>query len=124
MKIWTRSEQGNILLGTLVLTAIVGAALASYLKLAEYQNRSVVHSQHWNGAIPVAEAGVEEALAHLNKVVNGNRATNGWVFTNNSYYLKRSLEVGKYEVWIDTESQPTVKAIGYVSEPLTGKEVK
>ena len=124
MKIRTSSEQGNILLVTLVLTAVIGTALASYLKLAEHQNRSVVHSQHWNGAIPIAEAGVEEALAHLNKVVNGNRATNGWVFTNDHYYLTRSLDVGKYEVWINTSNQPTVKAIGYVLEPLTGKEVQ
>jgi hypothetical protein len=124
MKIRKNSEQGNILLGTLLLTAIIGSALASYLKLAEYQNRSVVHSQHWNGAIPVAEAGVEEALAHLNHVVNGNRATNGWVFTDNHYYLKRTLDVGKYEVWIDNANQPTVKAIGYVQEPLTGKEIQ
>ena len=40
----------------------VGTALASYLKLVEFQNRAVVRSQFWNGAIPMCEAGIEEAL--------------------------------------------------------------
>src|SRR5688572_9469636 len=108
MKIRSHADRGSALVVTLVLTAIIGTALASYLKLAEYQNRSVVHSQYWNSGIPIAEAGIEEALAHLNKVGNGNRATNGWVPTNNTFSLARSLDAGRYEVWIRPELQPTV----------------
>ena len=124
MKIRSHAEQGSALVITLVITAIIGTALASYLKLAEYQNRSVVHSQYWNGGIPIAEAGIEEALAHLNKIGNGNRATNGWIATNNAYYLRRTLDAGKYEVFIGPEINPTVRAIGYVVEPLSGKEIQ
>jgi hypothetical protein len=124
MKIATKGEAGSALLITLIITALIGTTLASYLKLSEYQNRSVVRSQYWNGGIPVAEAGIEEALAHLNQVGDGNRATNGWVLTNNQYYMTRTLTAGKYEVWIEPDSQPEVRAIGYVLEPLTGKEVE
>ncbi|MGZ8937627.1 MAG: DUF7305 domain-containing protein [Limisphaerales bacterium] len=124
MKIRSTRNQGSALLVTLVITAILGTALASYMKLAEYQNRSVVRSQYWNGGIPVAEAGVEEALAHLNKVSNGNRAVHGWVLTNNQFYLSRTLNLGRYEVWINDSAQPTIQAIGYVVEPLSGKEVQ
>ena len=124
MKIRSHADQGSALVITLVMTAILGTALASYLKLAAYQNRSVVHSQYWNSGIPIAEAGIEEALAHLNKIGNGNRATNGWIATNNTFYLARSLDAGKYEVWIGPELQPTVRAVAYVEEPLSGKEIE
>jgi hypothetical protein len=123
MKIRSHAQQGNALVITLVITAIIGTTLASYLRLAEYQNRSVVHSQYWNGGIPIAEAGIEEALAHLNKIGNGNRAQNGWIATNNTFYMARSLDAGRYQVFIGPELQPTVRAIGYVIEPLTGKEI-
>ena len=124
MKIRSHAEQGSALVITLVITAIIGTALASYLKLAEYQNRSVVHSQYWNGGIPIAEAGVEEALAHLNKIGNGNRAQNGWIATNNTFYMARSLDAGKYEVFIGPELHPTVRAVAYVVEPLSGREIQ
>jgi hypothetical protein len=124
MRFSYKGEAGSALLITLIITAIIGTTLASYLKLSEYQNRSVVHSQYWNGGIPVAEAGIEEALAHLNSVGDGNRATNGWIFTNNQYFLKRSLDAGKYEVWIANDGQPEINSIGYVQEPLTGKDIQ
>lgn len=124
MKIQLSRKKGSALIITLIITAVIGTALASYLRLASYQNQSVVHSQFWNGGIPIAEAGVEEALAHLNTVGDGNRATNGWILTNGQFYLKRSLDAGRYEVWITSDAQPEVSALGYVQEPLTGKEVK
>src|SRR5688500_4230009 len=123
MKIRTSNDSGSALLVALVITAVIGTALASYLKLAEVQNRSVVHSQYWNDAIPLAEAGVEEALAHLNKVGDGNRATNGWVFTNGAYRIQRTLLSGRYQISVDTNAQPYVTATGYVVDPVSGKEV-
>src|SRR5690606_15641333 len=60
-------RQGSVLLVTLVVTGILGFALASYLTLVGTQNRSVARSQNWNSSIPISEAGVEEAIVHLNK---------------------------------------------------------
>lgn len=60
-------SKGSVLLVTLVVTGILGLTLASYLTLISAQNRSVARSQVWNSSIPVCEAGVEEAIVHLNK---------------------------------------------------------
>jgi Tfp pilus assembly protein PilX len=53
---------------TVVITMIVvGFMLAAYLKMVTVQNQLTVRSQTWNRSVPVLEAGVEEAMAHLNK---------------------------------------------------------
>jgi hypothetical protein len=61
-----KPESGSVLLVTLLITSMAGLVLASYLTLVGAQNASVVRSQGWNAAVPVIEAGFEEALAHLN----------------------------------------------------------
>ena len=124
MKISVSKEHGGVLLVTLVLTVIMGSTLAAYLKLVEFQNRAVKRSQHWNAAIPAAEAGIEEALTHLNYLGDGNRAANGWQLVNGNYQLTRHIGTARYEVSIDAEMQPTITAIGYVEEPLSGRELK
>src|SRR3954469_1160980 len=123
MKIRISKKQGTVLLVTLVITAIFGTALASYMQLDQYQNRAVARSQQWNGAIPLSEAGIEEALAHLNKVGNDNRATNGWVVKDGQYYMARTLDSGRYEVYVNTNWQPMVSSTGYIIDPMTQKEI-
>src|SRR6476620_10131385 len=124
MKTRLSREHGGVLLLTLSLTIILGTALASYLKLVEYQNRSVVRSQFWNSSIPAAEAGIEEALAHLNQLGDNDRATNGWTLVTNVYKMTRTLGNSRYDVTIDTLLQPTITSVGYVTDPMTGKEIK
>ena len=63
----TPDIHGSALLASLIMTAILSMALASYLSLSQKQSVSVARSQAWNAAIPVAESGVEEALAQLNR---------------------------------------------------------
>ncbi|MEO7300643.1 MAG: hypothetical protein ABI042_18930, partial [Verrucomicrobiota bacterium] len=60
-------NRGSVLVVTLVITGILGFTLASYLTLVGTQSRSVSRSQTWNYSIPVAEAGIEEAIVHLNR---------------------------------------------------------
>lgn len=62
-----QQSKGSVLLVTLVITGVLGLTLASYLTLIGAQNRSVARSQTWNSSIPISEAGVEEAIVHLNK---------------------------------------------------------
>src|SRR5437867_296126 len=76
-----RNIHASALIMSLFVTAIIGLILASYLALIQTQNVSVARSQAWNAAMPVAEGGVEEALAQLNPGVGGgplNLAANGW----------------------------------------------
>lgn len=62
---------------TVVVTMIVvGIMLAAYLKLVAVQNQMTMRSQVWNRSVPVLEAGIEEALAHLNKNASPDAAGN------------------------------------------------
>jgi hypothetical protein len=121
MKIRFNKKSGSALLVTIVVTAVLGTALASYMKLVEYQNRSVVRSQYWNASIPMSEAGIEEALTHLNKIGNGARDTNGWTLKDGKYYMQRTLGESSYEVYIDGLNQPTITSIGKVQDAITQK---
>lgn len=55
-----------MLMIALIIGGILGVALASYLFLVRGHYASVNRSQSWNAALALAEAGAEEALAHLN----------------------------------------------------------
>jgi hypothetical protein len=120
----SRSQSGSALLVTLTMTVILGTALASYLKLVQYQNSAVMRSQVWNGSMPLCEAGIEEALTHLNSVGNGDRGVNGWSPQGDQFYLTRTIGSGRYEVWINSSNQPTITAIGHATEAISQKEIK
>lgn len=125
MKLSNFREEGSVLLVTLALTVILGSALASYLTLVQYQNKSVIRSQYWNAAIPACEAGIEEALTQMNTVGDGDRGVNGWTLSNGSYTIARSVgSNSRYEVAMDSFSQPSITSIGYVKEPISGVEIK
>ena len=66
LRLTRNSRCGNILVVTLCVAGVIGIVLVSALTLIKSQNQSVARSQAWNHCIPVIEAGLEEALAHLN----------------------------------------------------------
>jgi len=118
---------GSVLLVTLVITGILGFTLASYLTLIGNQNRSVVRSQNWNTSIPLAEAGIEEAIVHLNKNCTSNDITrdpvnwnaDGWTTVANGVSITRWLGTNYYTVTISTNapfspSRPAIFSEGYV----------
>ena len=115
-----RSEQGTVLFVTLIATAIVGAGLASYLKLVANQNYSVARSQAWNRAIPVLEAGIEEALAQVSKGTTAlSMVANGWALSGTNYVKTRNLTEGdRFTAKISVNVPPVVESIGYVRIPL------
>jgi hypothetical protein len=116
-------EQGSMLIMTVVISAIIGVTLASYLAMVQAQHLNVMRSQAWNAAIPACEAGIEEALAHLNSIGNGNRATNGWVMSDGVYVKSGALQGAEYDVSISTADSPVVISYGYVPAPLGKGEV-
>ena len=88
-----RNTQGSVLLIAMGITFTLGLSLAGYLTLARWQHVSVVRSQAWNGAMAMAEAGVEEAMAQLNPsaliFTNLNpidRGANGWKLLADGLY--------------------------------------
>ncbi len=123
MKINLRKEAGNVLMITLVTGAALGVGLASYFSLIQAQNNAVMRSQNWNAAIPAAEAGLEEALTHLNVVGDADRATNGWVLKNNQYWMAREFGSFRYEIGLDISNQPAIYSTGYVRAPKGTGEI-
>jgi hypothetical protein len=84
---------GGTLLTTLVIAAVVGMTLMAYLKMVSNQNYFVQRSQTWNATVPIIEAGLEEALTHLNRngtnVGNPNLTADGWILRD-GVYVKQS----------------------------------
>src|ERR1043166_550936 len=61
-----QNGNGSILMITVCLSFIIGIVLVSCLSLVKSQNQAVALSQAWTVCMPVMEAGIEEAMAHLN----------------------------------------------------------
>src|SRR5579859_3908838 len=120
-------EQGNTLMLTLIMTLTIGTVLASYLGLLGSRYKITMRSQCWNAGVPVLEAGLEEALTHLQDDAN-NPAGNGWTlgtlsgqqvytkqrtFSDGSYYL-----VNIYNGGIGASNTPVVYSTGFVPSPI------
>ena len=116
---------GGILIMTMIVTIIIGILLASYLYLIRFQNVSVVHSQSWNAALALAEAGVEEAMAQLNSgAIIGlslNWNGNGWTQSGTNYTVpRRPLGNGSYGVTVVPGSAPVIYSTGYTTVSFSG----
>ena len=58
MKLRISKQHGGALIVVLLSSLVMGVTLASYLQYTSTQSRSIMRSQSWNAAIPVAEAGI------------------------------------------------------------------
>jgi len=129
MKIRTNTQaQGSALVVTLLTALVIGITLASYLTLVSSQNVSTMRSLAWNATVPVLEAGVEEALAHIHDHLNrtvgtdiSNLSGNGWTLGADGWYHKtRTIGTGSYcDVAIQPVNPPVITSVGYVPTPLT-----
>ncbi len=105
----------------------IGIVLASYLGLIGSRYKLTMRSQCWNQAVPVLEAGMEEALTHLQDDLN-NPAANGWqlntvsgqavyskqrTFADGSYFL-----VNIYNASAAASNNPYIYSTGFVPSPL------
>lgn len=111
-------QSGSALVITLTTTSLLGVVLASYLGLVRSQNVSTMRSQQWNLAIPVAEAGIEEALTQLNWD-STNLSAYGWTLSYGTYTKERVLDTSKYVVRISNSSPPVIISQAYVLAPLS-----
>jgi len=108
---------------SLVTVAILSFVLASYLSITQRQSVAVARSQAWNAAIPIAESGIEEALAQLNRGIGAgalNLAANGWVLKATGRYgpqQVRYLGSSFYDVSIEAGATPVIYSTGFVVAP-------
>src|SRR6266545_6112135 len=78
MKIRLKAQSdGSVMVATLLTSMIVGIGVASFLMMVSNQNYSTMRSLTWNATIPLAEAGIEEALTHLND--DSSLTDNRWI---------------------------------------------
>jgi len=109
---------GNMLVVAVISTALMALVLFSYLQMVGSDATLSARSQSWNSCIAVAEAGAEEAMAHLNR--NGvfgsvaGLASQGWAKTNGNLRLRRTLGGAYYEVTISPGKAPEIISTGYV----------
>lgn len=113
-----RRQRGSVLACTLTATGIIGLALVSYLVLIGNENQSTQRSQTWNACIAVIEAGIEEALSHINESGMTNLFSNGWQQDGQTWWRERALGDGRYHVTISGTNPPMIVATGYMRMPL------
>lgn len=110
---------GSVLVITVVFCALVGAILVAYLSMVTSQHKFSHRSQAWNDCIPMCEAGIEEAMAHLNySGTTSNFAINGWRLDNGAYHKQRTLNAGRIEIAISNVNPPIIFARGSLQAPL------
>ena len=109
-------EGGHVIIVTLVVCLLLGLVLLGVISLSTNEGQMTGRSQSWNGAIPVAEAGIEEAFTHL-KYCPTNRASNGWGLVGDQYTKTRTIGSACNEVTISTNYDPIIIARGGVRAP-------
>jgi len=115
-------EQGTTLLVALFLTTILAVTIAGYLRHAYQQHYLSMRSQVWNTSMATTEAGIEEALQHLNANPT-NLSANGWVKSGSLYTMTRDLTPkARYVVTIDAANleKPEISSVAYVNPPSMG----
>ena len=113
----TNTVHGHVIILTLIVCILLGLVLVSVISLGTNEGQLTARSQSWNGAIPVAEAGIEEAFTHL-KYCPTNRASNDWVLIGDQYTKTRTIGSSRYEVSISTNYDPTIIARGGIRAPF------
>src|SRR6267378_6100207 len=94
-------QSGSVLLIVTFIAGVLALMLGTYLAMTSQENLKVKRSIGWNSALPMAEAGIEEACSQVTWNTNGFLwSSDGWTFNTNSwaYNKKRSLGDGYYSV--------------------------
>src|SRR5215471_14665842 len=105
-----RNKTGGALIIALTICAIASLSMAGYWSLVEQQNMLSARSQSWNVSMAVVEAGIEEALEHLNANA-GNLTADGWSFDGTFYNRTRTLPDGNsysVSVSVTNASSPVI----------------
>jgi len=118
-----RKAGGHVLIMTLVVAGVLGIAIAAYLNVIHAHNNMTVRSQVWNSCMPLVEAGIEEAFAHINNAATTNWASNGWTrdATGTNFVKSRTIGSGTFTCTMSTNSDPNpvITCTGSLPAPVT-----
>ena len=114
------NNDGGVLVVTIIICALVGMMLAAYLSMVSGQHNFTQRSQVWNNVIPMCEAGVEEAMAHINHIntLSNKFDVNGWVKDAGHYKKTRYINGGEARMDIDSGYPPIITVQGILKEPM------
>jgi hypothetical protein len=124
------TEAGAVVLTTTICTfALMSFLVVGYLWMMMEQNKATERSQHWNAALAVAEAGIDEGMAHVDYSfgTNVDLATNGWTLDSTGKYFTRparSIQGGSYSVIISNTLMPTLISTATVSDKMNATPIK
>jgi len=111
----------------MTICLIVGLLLSGYLVLTSNRFQMTVRSSDWNAAIPILEAGVEEAMTHLTRDTNAPMANN-WTADSIAgiqvYTKTRTFQDGSYfYVYISdlSSNSAIIYSQGFVHSPYNTK---
>lgn len=102
----------------LVTGMVIGIVLVSYLTMVSSNQRAVVRSETWNATMPVIEAGIEEAMAHIHRNFPTNAESNGWFASGTNVLKWRWIGDGIYLVNISGTNQALIESYGYMRLPV------
>jgi hypothetical protein len=77
----TERKQGMALIIAVILVAFAALFFVTYLMLTANEFKEVARSQTWNDSLTVAEAGIEEGLALVNKNAYDTQGVTNWWLT-------------------------------------------
>jgi putative adhesin len=124
-----KREEGSSLFVAMTICLIVGLILSGYLVLTSNRFQMTVRSSDWNAAIPVLEAGVEEAMTHLRRDTNtptANNWTSDSIAGTQVYTKTRTFPDGSYfYVYIRdlSSNSATIYSQGFVRSPYNTKYI-
>lgn len=107
---------------TVVTLLVLTIMAVSYLFMLQNDNRFVARDQAWNRALSVAEAGIEEGMAYVNR---GGLAATPQPYTNAWVSMPRTnLYGGSYSVVLSgTTNVVTITSTGMVTAPLSSTKL-
>lgn len=121
-------QHGSILVTTILTVAVIGIMVAGVLTLTVQEHRMEVRATAWNAVLPVAEAGIEEAMSHLQANGPGSAAGGilgvlgvaGWTGSGGTYSMQRNLNTNSYfQVSISPAIPPVISSRGYHRAPIS-----
>src|SRR4051812_42209906 len=72
------SRRGSVLIVAMLLAAIIGVSLVSFIKLSTNSLKQAHRTFYSNSAMNLAEVGLEEAIARFNALDNVNAPADAW----------------------------------------------
>jgi Tfp pilus assembly protein PilX len=112
-------QKGSILVLCLVICGLIGVILLSMMNMVSSDRAIIARGQSWNTAIPMCEAGIEDAMAHLNYAGTTNLASDGWTLSGTNYTRTFSFTDGYFSTTMSTSLPPVITTVGYVMAPVS-----